>query len=168
MTRGRRSGLTGWGGVRNEGGGGLRMGIRGKSRGGERRTIRIQIQYSNHEDVKSINIKIELDNVSVRIPYRYLNDSSEFANMYLIIYGSNIKDNDAFEELIKQHWCCVKRPCNDADDGDTYVLKNVLIDNHLLRHWIIAQQGQMSQRVEIIATPHRTQDNTWVLSYIVK
>mgnify|MGYP001405131992 CR=1 FL=1 len=74
----------------------------------------------NKEPATSININIELDNMSVRIPYNPSNEYPQYANMVLTIYGNNITDEETLLNMISTHWKC--QIDEDDKDDDEYAI----------------------------------------------
>lgn len=100
MTRGRRSGLTGFGGGCNEGGGGLRMGIRGKSRGGTEQDITLEIYGVTGKPYKiCVNMNDSAEyGAYVKIP------SGESESKELLIYHTTTMTNETIRKHISQTW----------------------------------------------------------------
>ena len=99
MTRGRRSGLTGFGGVRNEGGGGLRMGIRGKSRGGTEQDITIVDNFGESYKIWVDMIESDTYGAYIKIQSEDPTESKE-----LIIHHTSSTNPEDLKKKIQYIW----------------------------------------------------------------
>ena len=129
MTRGRRSGLTGFGGVRNEGVGGLRMGIRGKSRGGEEKKIKIMEQWAEKTKITvlvNVNKYQGSDKAYIQIPH-----TDDTNNIDLIISGTGdgLTDTDLLKKISVQ-WRYIDATDDPANE-DNFVYYHPSVELYL-------------------------------------
>ena len=123
--------------MRNEGGGGLRMGIRGKSRGGTTEKIEIMEQGGNKTTNKTVLVNVNNDPYSkkayIQIPYsndKYNIDLNDKYNIDLIISGTGdgLTDTDLLEKISGQWRYTTECDFHDQSKSKFY-LTNVLTSN---------------------------------------